>query len=227
MPDQFLDLVRIAGITFLITLLWGVTVAVTYWDIHRRGLSGGRIFLWLALVVLLPFIGFIVFLFFRILAHIFSPGTGGVDLKTRRETALKQPPAKRSPLPTFYATDFTKETVVNPKQISQPIAERQVTKKIVLTIFSGADKGKEFIVENLPAKIGRGSEVSICLDEDMGVSRKHAEIYESNGNLRIRDLNSTHGTQVNGICIEDKSLEPGDRLQIGMTVLVVREMEER
>jgi hypothetical protein len=225
MPDQFFDLARIAGITFLTTLLWGATVTFTYWDTHRRGLDGITVFLWLALVVLLPFIGFFIFLFFRVLAYLFSPETNGGDHKPRRETALKQPPAMRKLLPTLYSTDFTKETVANPKLVDQPIVERHV--KYIFTVTSGADKGKEFIVDSLPVKIGRGSGASIRLDADMGVSRNHAEVYEHNDSLRIRDLNSTHGTKVNGIRIEDGSLKPGERIEIGLTVLVVRETEER
>ena len=227
MSDQFSDLVRIAGITILITLLWAASVAFTYWDTHRRRPGGGKALVWLALVALLPFIGFLAYLFFRAITLSVPGRTSGADLKTRRETALKASPAKRSPMPTLIASDLAMRTVADPKQALQANAERkQATVKYVFAISSGPEKGKEFIVESLPAKIGRGSEVSIRLDGDMGVSRKHAEIYAREGALRIRDLKSTHGTQVNGSRIEDESLEAGDRIQIGLTVLVMNIIEE-
>jgi hypothetical protein len=227
MPVQFSELVKIAGITILLTLLWAASVAFTYWDTHRRHIASGTVLIWLALVVLLPLIGFLVYIFIRILTRVFSGGVKETDLKTRRETALKPPQPKRSPLPTFIASDLTMQTVLDPKQANPVQAERQrTTAKYLFRIISGQEQGKEFIVERFPARIGRGSEAAIRLDEDIGVSRKHAEIYTQGGVLRIRDLDSTHGTQVNGLRIEDNRLEPGDQVQIGLTVLVVKAIEE-
>lgn len=227
MSAQFSDLVRIAGITILITLLWAASVAFTYWDTHRRRPGGGKAFVWLALVALLPFIGFVAYIFSQSLTLILSPGVNGTDLKTRRETAFKPSPARRSPLPTFIASDLTMQTVIDPKKAEQANAEQQkATVKYLFRIISGTEQGKEFIVESLPAEIGRGAEATIRLDGDIGVSRKHAEIYEQGGILRIRDLESRHGTQVNGSRIKDNSLELGDQVQIGLTVLVVKAIEE-
>jgi hypothetical protein len=227
MSEQFSDLVRIAGITILITLLWAVSVAFTYWDTHHRRLTGGKAFLWLAVVTLLPFIGFIAYLLFRALTWILPSRIDGMDLRTRRETALKPSPARRSPMSTLLASDLEMQTVADPKYALQASADlKKVPARYVFVISSGADQDKEFIVENLPARIGRGSGASIRLDGDIGVSRKHAEIYERGGAVRIRDLNSTHGTQVNGHPIEDTNLEPDDRIQIGLTVLVMKAIED-
>jgi hypothetical protein len=227
MSDQFSNLVRIAAITILITLVWAVSVTFTYWDTHRQRLTGGKTFVWLVLVALLPFIGFITYLFFRILTSILSIRTNGTELKTRRETALKPPPARRGPMPTLIASDLSMQTVLDPKKIGPANADPQkASVKYTFTVSIGADSGKEFIIRNLPAKIGRGSEAAICLDGDLGVSREHAEIYEQGGALRVRDLKSTHGTHVNGFRIEDKSLESGDQVQIGSTVLVVKITKE-
>ncbi len=67
----------------------------------------------------------------------------------------------------------------------------------------------------------------IGLDDDLGVSRQHAEIYDQAGVLRIRDLKSTHGTQVNGFSIDDKSLDPGDQIRIGASTLKIEMPEGR
>ena len=72
------------------------------------------------------------------------------------------------------------------------------------------------------SRIGRGSEAQIRLDGDLGVSRQHAQIYEQSGVLRVRDLQSTHGTAVNGFSIADKSLDPGDRIRVGLSTLLVK-----
>jgi hypothetical protein len=226
MPEQFTDLVRIAGITILITLLWAVSVAFTYWDMHRQQLTGGKAFLWVAVVALLPFIGFILYLLFRGLTRILPSRIDGMDPKTRRETALKPSPARRSPLSTLLASDLEIQTIADPKYLAQASAGQPGNApKFVFEISAGADQGKRFTIESLPALIGRGSEASIRLDRDIGVSRKHAELYERGGSLRIRDLHSKHGTQVNGGRIEDTTLQPDDRIQIGLTVLVLKTIE--
>jgi pSer/pThr/pTyr-binding forkhead associated (FHA) protein len=41
------------------------------------------------------------------------------------------------------------------------------------------------------------------------------------GELEIRDLESTNGTYVNGLRIETARLQPGDKLQVGRVELVV------
>lgn len=84
--------------------------------------------------------------------------------------------------------------------------------------------GQQFILDSLPARIGRGPEAGVALDADLNISRKHAEIYEWNGMLRIRDLGSMHGVQVNGIPASDQVLSPGDRISLGGTVFILREL---
>jgi hypothetical protein len=227
MSDQFFNLVKIAGITILITVVWAASVAFTYWDTHHQRLTGGKTFFWLVFVALLPFIGFIMYLSFRALTSIFSIRTNETEPKTRRETALKPPPAKRRPIPTLIASELSMQTVLDPKKNVPTHADPpKVTAKYIFTVSTGADSGKKFTFGNLPAKIGRGSEASICLDGDLGVSREHAEIYEQGSVLRVRDLKSTHGTHINGFRIEDKSLVTGDQIQIGSTVLVVKIIKE-
>ena len=54
-------------------------------------------------------------------------------------------------------------------------------------------------------------------------SRRHAEILGTGKNFVLRDLNSTNGTFVNGQRIERHELRPGDRIQIGRTVLLFAE----
>lgn len=223
MPVQFSDLVRIAGITILLTVLWAASIAFVFLDNHRRGTAGIKTYFWLALVALLPFIGFVVYFTFRIFSLLGSLMIARTDQGSRRETGLKQQPAVGRPMPTFVAANLVKETIPAPEETR---AERsRYSVKYVFTVFGGPDQGKAFMVENLPALVGRGSDAAIRLDGDLGVSRKHAEIYEREGILRIHDLQSTHGTLVNGSRIEDKSLEPGDQIQVGLTILVASTIE--
>jgi hypothetical protein len=94
-----------------------------------------------------------------------------------------------------------------------------------LTALEGPHAGQRFELRELPARVGRGAEVAIRLDADLGVSRRHAELYEQAGVLRLRDTHSAHGTTVNGYTITDKGLAPGDRIRVGHSLLQLQHAE--
>jgi EAL domain-containing protein (putative c-di-GMP-specific phosphodiesterase class I) len=66
----------------------------------------------------------------------------------------------------------------------------------------------------LPFRIGRRPGLELVLAPD-SVSKVHAEIYEAAGRLRIRDLQSTNGTFVNGEAVEDGPIGEGDVVHLG------------
>ena len=69
--------------------------------------------------------------------------------------------------------------------------------------------------------VGRQQKCDLCIPL-MVVSRRHCEINQDGGVLRVRDLGSRNGTLVNGKKITDAVLNPGDTLQIGPVSLAVR-----
>lgn len=68
--------------------------------------------------------------------------------------------------------------------------------------------------------IGRRSDAHIRVNEPT-MSGLHAEIVSSEAGLRVRDLNSLNGTQLNGIRVNDSAIGPGDQIQIGRARIVV------
>ncbi len=54
------------------------------------------------------------------------------------------------------------------------------------------------------------------------VSPLHCEIDDRNGLLVVEDLNSRHGTFVNGVRIRKAYLWPGDKLTVGLASFAVR-----
>jgi len=71
------------------------------------------------------------------------------------------------------------------------------------------------------ALAGRSADTDILLD-DTFVSSKHAMFEVTAEGLRVEDLRSTNGTQVNGTTISDSMLlEVGDRVAVGDTVFQV------
>jgi hypothetical protein len=73
--------------------------------------------------------------------------------------------------------------------------------------------------------IGRGSTAGLRLD-DTGVSRQHAEVRREGDDVILVDLGSTNGSTVNGRHVERVRLTPGDRIELGRSVLVY-ERDER
>lgn len=68
--------------------------------------------------------------------------------------------------------------------------------------------------------IGRREDADIRLQEPT-MSGIHAKIFSGADGLRIRDLNSLNGTQVNGSRIVESVLRNGDRIKIGRATILV------
>jgi hypothetical protein len=85
-----------------------------------------------------------------------------------------------------------------------------------LVVRSGGGRaGEHFIPQGDRTTIGRSPDNDIFLD-DVTVSRKHAVVLQSDGELRIEDLGSLNGTFVNRRRIDSATrLESGDEVQIG------------
>jgi EAL domain-containing protein (putative c-di-GMP-specific phosphodiesterase class I) len=69
------------------------------------------------------------------------------------------------------------------------------------------------LLEPLPFRIGRQPGLELVLPSQL-VSKTHAEIYEKEGRLRIRDLDSANGTFLNREAIADAPLKEGDILYL-------------
>ena len=73
--------------------------------------------------------------------------------------------------------------------------------------------------------IGRSNEADFRLP-DTGVSRKHAEITWDGRDAILVDLQSTNGTAVNDMPIENWLLADGDVIAIGHSYIEVRIVED-
>lgn len=90
-----------------------------------------------------------------------------------------------------------------------------------LKFISGKYQGGEFpLTPEREFVVGRSSELDMVLVEDM-VSRKHAKLSTTQGQIVIQDLGSTNGTFVNGEKIRKTRLKEGDRILIGTSILKV------
>jgi pSer/pThr/pTyr-binding forkhead associated (FHA) protein len=68
--------------------------------------------------------------------------------------------------------------------------------------------------------IGRATGVDFIVDAPL-VSRVHCRVTVlPDGQLELRDLNSTNGTFINGERVERRLLAPGDRIGVGRVELI-------
>jgi hypothetical protein len=199
------------GAALLSLALWVFSILYVRRDTARSGLSLFETRLWLAMTILAPFIGFLAYLFGRILSQMLAAAPAEPP-QPRRVTAGRRPADMPAPLDTLTASDLTPGGPLAPPT---PARYR-------LTALEGPLKGRGFAIERLPVRFGRGPEAAFRLDDDPFVSRDHAELYSHQGALRLRDLHSTHGTRVNGVPVSDQPIAPGDHIQLGSTVLILQ-----
>lgn len=226
MTEETRNLVFVLLLSCLCLLLWMVSIIGSYIDLRRRNLPPTELLAWLALVGFLPGLGLAAYLFARLLAAFFtpSPQSGGTERgpAPKRETFLMRINEPELRTGTIPAVELVRPTVPDQEEIHAPARGDTSPQRILtLSVLEGPHAGQEFILKDLPASIGREPEAVIQLELDRRVSRLHAEIYQKGGALRIRDLRSTHGTHVNGFSIDDKALDPGDKVEVGISVILV------
>ncbi|MBI4892587.1 MAG: sigma 54-interacting transcriptional regulator [Acidobacteria bacterium] len=93
-----------------------------------------------------------------------------------------------------------------------------------LNALAGPLEGMQWpLAESL--SIGRDRANDIFL-EDHAVSRRHCVVQKQDGAYLLRDLDSSNGTCVNGAPVQERRLEPGDRIRVGRTVFCYGPLED-
>ncbi len=129
-------------------------------------------------------------------------------------------------------TDSTKEITqtsadVSPKDMLTKMIEEKKTRmidqtKVKLEILDGQSKGDFIALKEGDYTFGRGKDSAILLnDPEETISRMHFKLLVRDGRIVIKDLNSTNGTKVNGIEIENAELKKGDTISAGKVALRV------
>ena len=79
---------------------------------------------------------------------------------------------------------------------------------------------KRFELGQKSITIGRGAETDVLIADKLA-SRIHCGISRKDGNYLLSDFKSRNGTFVNDNSIEICRINPGDRIRVGDTVLMV------
>jgi transcriptional regulator with GAF, ATPase, and Fis domain len=88
-----------------------------------------------------------------------------------------------------------------------------------LVALAGPLCGEAFPIDDAEWVVGRDPVNRLSIPDRM-LSRRHCAVTFVNGRHQLRDLGSSNGTFVNGIPIQERVLEPGDRIRAGDSVLM-------
>jgi hypothetical protein len=144
-----------------------------------------------------------------------DPRTELGDIRVEARFADPEPPA---PAPAATA-DAVEASAANRTMVFEVPAVRAPLARLRVIRQNGVERDVD--IEGAVLTIGRGSDNDLVL-MDSRVSRHHARLHVRQGSLLYTDLNSTNGSRVNGVRVEEVVLGEGDRIEVGDTVLVVQ-----
>jgi predicted component of type VI protein secretion system len=87
-----------------------------------------------------------------------------------------------------------------------------------LEVVSGPEPGRKLALDKATTTLGRAPGNTHVV-ADTTISRQHAKVFVRDGRHWIADLNSSHGTFVNGVKVTLQTLTDGDEVKLGTTVL--------
>jgi pSer/pThr/pTyr-binding forkhead associated (FHA) protein len=109
-----------------------------------------------------------------------------------------------------------------PEPDRQPLRE-QTPMRVVLEMLEGpSETQKVALLPGQVVHVGRTDRADLVFPGDGQMSSRHFSVAYQGGACRLRDLNSTNGTLVNGNRLTEAVLADGDRIQAGQTVFVLR-----
>jgi len=107
--------------------------------------------------------------------------------------------------------------ILRPALAGIPVAPPRAARLVVVE-SPILDIGSEFELDRADVTIGRGAQNDIALEGDEFASARHARIEPRADGIWVQDLDSTNGTFVNGIAVEQRRrLELGDVVRVGET----------
>jgi diguanylate cyclase (GGDEF)-like protein len=112
--------------------------------------------------------------------------------------------------------DSSERTIITERKLAA--SENLADHEAYLVVIYGEELGKRIPLGELPVEAGRSTKCDIPIDHE-SVSRKHAAIWWTGKGYRVKDLGSTNGTYVNDEQITDHSLQDGDQIKVGRTIL--------
>ena len=132
-------------------------------------------------------------------------------------------PGAATPQQAYAAQQPAPQTVRVAPAAPAPTASPAPAASPAACLLIDRKSGRTFTASAPRTVIGRERSAGGIVIHDPNVSRSHAELSFDGQTWRIRDLNSTNGTLVNDVDIDECSLRDGDLITLGLTNLEFRE----
>ncbi len=91
-------------------------------------------------------------------------------------------------------------------------------RRVMLRVMDGPDQGSEIKAARARLTVGRSAVNDLVLT-DSSISGLHAELLVSKGGVLLRDLQSTNGSFVHGVRVQEAWIEPGMTMVLGKTAI--------
>jgi len=201
------------AVVVIFLIIWVLTVVAVWGAAGARRLPRVERLFWAALAVALPLVGALIYFFARVFGFITAVPRADASIRTGGTDPQIGASSVFGPAPRLFPTAGTQPSAPAPGPARAGGYGR-------LVVAQGPDAGLAINLTILPLRIGRGEGAHLPLEGDRLVSRQHAEIFERGGALHLRDLNSLHGTRLNGKPVREARLAAGDTIQIGDSVII-------
>ncbi len=111
---------------------------------------------------------------------------------------------------------YSERTIITERKL--PVTGEGGDREAYLVVIYGDELGKRIPLSEGEVEAGRSSTCQIPIDQE-SVSRRHARIWWTGDNFRVKDLGSTNGTYVNDAQVSEQDLNDGDLVKVGRTIL--------
>jgi hypothetical protein len=135
---------------------------------------------------------------------------------------------KGSPMNDCQGTTAASEPTGNGGEPALPFdASMAVSSEVLpieLTILDHYARQTRSTLQSLPAILGRNENAQVILT-DPWVSHEHCKLFQNEGVLIVRDLDSKNGVFLHGVRVLEAEVHSGDCLTLGRTEITIRYRE--
>ncbi|MFK7916924.1 MAG: FHA domain-containing protein [Ilumatobacter sp.] len=168
-------------------------------------------------VLKLSLLGLVYLFFARVLWAVWS------EVKTPKTRQIQQrqaaPQQATQQIPPNAATHAQPRPVEAAKRARKPAKGRGGQAARLVILEPKHRRGMAVAISG-EITLGRDDACTITIQDDSYVSTLHLRVYDYDGQPMVEDLGSTNGTFHNGNRLHgSKLLQPGDRIQVGTTVI--------
>lgn len=145
-----------------------------------------------------------------------APVAPASDVEPNTGVLTRPPPSSGASLAGAPQAHFSEDT--EPRlllSLREPLADELLPHTVVARLAAG--DGRSIELTKVRTILGRRADVDLPVG-DLKASRRHASIFFTGTEFRVRDESSRNGTILNGSRVVEYAIRDGDELLVGDTV---------